>query len=354
MNARVLLSGGLALLLLGACNRQAAEPPMTPPPPAIHVETVTVSPHPMPRALPLTGSLVSNQQSDVAANASGQVVKTFVERGAFVKAGTPLAQLDTRNAQLSGAEARANLANAQAQQELARAQCERSQRLFEKGAISRDEFDRTSSQCKTTTGTAEAARARAELAENTLKDSLVRAPFSGMVAERYVSVGEYVQPVSKVANIVELDPLRLQLTVGEADIGALQEGQQVQFDVAAFPGQVFTGTVKFIGAAVRTNTRDLLVEAVVPNPDHKLRPGMFATAHLQLPDQPLPAVPRSALVKEGSTTRLFTVVEGHIEERVIQTGPERDGLVAVLEGLKPGERVVNQPGNQVKDGTPVN
>jgi membrane fusion protein (multidrug efflux system) len=68
----------------------------------------------------------------------------------------------------------------------------------------------------------------------------------------------------------------------------------------------------------------------------------------------LPAVPKTALVSDGSTTHLFAVVDGHIEERVIQTGPERDGLVAVIDGLKAGEHVVSQPGSQVKDGTPVN
>ncbi|MCP3100797.1 efflux RND transporter periplasmic adaptor subunit [Myxococcus sp. K15C18031901] len=344
----------LLLLSLSACSRQEAEPAAAPPPPAIHVDTVTVEAHPMPRALPLTGSLVSNQKSDVAANASGVVIKTFVERGTFVKAGQPLVQLDTRNAVLSQAEARANLGNAQAQQELARSQCERYQKLLDKGAISRDEWEKISSQCKASTGTAEAARARVELAQKTLGDAIVRAPFAGMVDERSVSVGEYVQPNSKVAHVVELDPLRIQLLVGEADIQQIQEGQQVAFDVSAFPRQVFTGTVKYIGPTVRADSRDLVVEAVVDNPDRKLRPGMFATAHLQLTEHALPSVPKATLVVDGETTRLFTVVEGHIEERVVQTGPERDGRVAVVEGVKPGERVVSQPGPQVKDGTPVN
>ncbi|MBJ6760749.1 efflux RND transporter periplasmic adaptor subunit [Myxococcaceae bacterium JPH2] len=354
MNAPVSRVCVLAVLSLTACSRQQAEPPAAPPPPAIHVDTLTVESRPMPRALALTGSLVSNQQSDVAANATGLVIKTFVERGAFVKAGTPLVQLDTRGAVLSQAEARANLGNVTAQQELAQAQCDRYQKLLDKGAISRDEWDRISTQCKAATGSADAARARADLAQKTLNDSIVRAPFAGMVGERFVSVGEYVQPNTKVASVVELEPLRLQLTVGEADLGQLQDGQQVAFDVVAFPGQSFTGTVKYIGPSVRANTRDLVVEAVVPNTDHKLRPGMFATAHLQLTDQPLPTVPRSSLVTEGTTHRLFTVVDGHIEERVVQTGPERDGMVAVLDGLKNGEHVVNQPGAQVKDGTPVN
>ncbi|MCP3065588.1 efflux RND transporter periplasmic adaptor subunit [Myxococcus sp. K38C18041901] len=343
----------LVLLSLSACSRKEAEPPAAPPPAAIHVDTVTVQAHPMPRTLPLTGSLVSHQKSDVAANASGVVIKTFVERGALVKEGQPLVQLDTRGAELSQAEARANLGNLQAQQELAQSQCERYEKLLDKGAISRDEWDKIASQCKAAAGSTEAARARMELARKTLSDAIVRAPFAGRVDERHVSVGEYVQPNSKVAFIVELDPLRIQLSVGESDIQRIQEGQQVAFDVSAFPKERFRGTVKYIGPTVRADSRDLVVEAVVDNPDRKLRPGMFATAHLQLPEQLLPSVPRTTLVTQGQVTRLFAVVDGHIEERVVRTGPECDGLVAVLDGLQPGERVVNQPGPQVKDGTPV-
>jgi RND family efflux transporter MFP subunit len=344
----------LALLSLSACSPKEAEPPAAPAPTAIQVDTVTVESHAMPRALPLTGSLTSNQQSDVAANTPGRVVKTFVERGTFVKAGQPLVQLDTRGAELSHAEARANLGNIQAQQERAQSQCERYQKLLDKGAISRDEWEQIASQCKAATGSTEAARARVEQAGKTLGDTIVRAPFAGMVGERYVSVGEYVQPGSRVAQVVELDPLRVRLSVGEANLQQLQEGQKVAFTVSAFAGERFTGTVKYIGPSVRADSRDLLVEAVVDNPQRKLRPGMFATAQLELAEQPLPAVPRSALVaSDGSTSRLFVVVDGRIEERVVQTGPERDGRVAILDGVKPGERVVNQPGNTVKDGTPV-
>lgn len=345
----------IAALALGACNRgPQQEPPALPPPPAIHVETETVQARPMPRDLPLTGQLVTNQQSAVAANAAGRVVKTFVDRGSYVKKGEVLVQLDTSSAQLAEAEARANLQTATASQELAATLCKRNQELFDKGAISKEEWERTNTQCETAQSQTLAAKARVDLASKSLSDATVRAPFDGMVGQRYVSLGEYVMPSTKVADMVELDPLRLQLTVSEADVGRVTQGAQVQFEVEAFPGESFTGTVKYIDPTVRSATRDLVVEAVVQNPDHKLKPGMFATAHLRLADEPLPAVPRAALVSEGSSAHVFAVVDSQVEERIVQVGPERDGYVAILDGLRAGEKVVAKPDDKVKDGVPVN
>jgi RND family efflux transporter MFP subunit len=191
------------------------------------------------------------------------------------------------------------------------------------------------------------------MASKTIQDGTVRAPFAGMIGERYVSSGEYVQPPSRVVNLVELDPLRLQMTVPEPDIGRVRQGQDVKFDVEAFPGKSFVGTVKYIDPTVRTTSRDLLIEAVVHNTDHTLKPGMFAVAHLRLPDEKLPAVPVTALVTEGAATHLFAIVRSHIEERIVQRGPERDGFVAILDGIKVGENVVTKVTDVVKDGAPV-
>jgi membrane fusion protein (multidrug efflux system) len=343
----------LVAAALTACEGHRAEPPAAPPPPAIHVTTTVVKAQPMPHDLPLTGSLVANQQSEVAANASGRVVKTFVERGDFVTLGQPLVQLDQRSARLSAVEAKANLESATLQKQLADTQCARNEQLLAKGAITKDEWQRADSQCQTSVSAAAAARARAEVATQTVTDSTVRAPFAGMIGDRYVSVGEYVQPQTKVATVTELEPLRLQLTVPEADIAAVQPGLTVHFDVAAFPGVAFTGRVKFIGPSVRESTRDLVVEALVDNADKKLRPGMFATAHLLLPDQSLPVVPQAALKSDGTTTRAYVVNGGAIEERIVQPGPTRDGVVAILDGLKAGEVVVLSPDDKVRDGVPV-
>ncbi len=336
-----------------ACTGSAKEPPLTAAPPAMHVEAAPAEARPLPRTLPLTGALVANRQAEVAANASGRVIRTFVERGAMVRAGDQLVQLDVHSAAIGEQEALGNLETVEAQRALAEAQCARYEGLFQKGAISRDEWDRFATQCRTSAGSARAARARADMARKTVNDATVRAPFAGMVGERFVDVGEYVRPDSRVAALVDVATLRLQLTVPEAEVGRISPQQVVTFEVQAFPGETFRGTVAYVGPAVRAATRDLVVEAVVQNSDRRLKPGMFATAQLALPSEPVLAVPRSALRADGATARLFTVVEGRVEERIVQPGPERDGYVAVLEGLKLGEQVVTRPTEQIRDGTRV-
>lgn len=346
-----LLASGAIVTLLG-CSRSSSTA-LAPLPPPIAVETTTAEPRPMPRFLAATGSLIANRRSELAANSAGLVVRAAIERGTFVREGAPLIQLDIRAATLSHAEARANLRNAETQVELTTASCARNQLLFEQGAISKEEAEHSKSQCETSIGTAEAARARAELAAKTMSDATVRAPFSGVIGERFVNVGEYVQPSTKVATLVELDPLRLQFTLGEADIGFVHPHQEVSFEVESFPGERFTGVVKYIDPSVRRETRDLVVEASVANPDHRLRVGMFATCRVPLPDERLVSVPASAVRRGAMGGRLFAIVNGAIEERIVQLGTEKDGYLAVLDGLRPGERLVTSPDQNVKDGVPV-
>jgi membrane fusion protein (multidrug efflux system) len=342
------------LLAALACGRQEAQAGAPASAAPISVESAQVEERAMPRDLPLAGSLVSSQQADVAANATGRVMRTFVERGAFVRRGAALAQLDVRSARLSDAEAEANLAVARSSVGLAQSQCQRNETLFKKGAISQEERDKAETQCRTSVGSARAAQARSDLTAQALRDATVRAPFAGMVAERFVTVGEYVKPDTKVVTLVELNPLRLLLTLPEADIGQISLGQDVVFVVAAFPGEQFHGIVRFIGPSVRAASRDLVVEALVDNPARRLLPGMFASAHLQLAEQARPVVPRSALLVDGASAKIFALVNGRAEERLVQPGPERGGFVAIEGGVKQGERVILQPRTDLRDGTPVN
>lgn len=319
----------------------------------VAVRTAPVVERELRKTLPLAGTLKANQESDVAANASGRVIRTMVERGSYVTRGQALAQLDVRLARLSANEAEANVVAARAQRSAAEEDCERYQRLLARGAISRQEFDRQTTSCKTAKSSAVAAEARVGAAQQTLANGTVRAPFPGLVAERYVSVGEYVTPSTKVARVVDIDPLRLELTIPGENMGAVHLGQKVTFAVAAFPDRTFSGVVHYIGPAVRATTRDLVFEALVDNKDKVLRPGLFATAELDVGTQKLPVVPRAALVSDGDTTRLFVVVKGHAEERIVELGPEVGDLVGIRNGVKPGERVVVQPSDQVTDGVGV-
>ena len=348
---RVWLAASSLACLLACKHKEAA--PTAPPPPAVHVEAIEVQDRPMPRELPLTGQLVANRQADVAANASGKVIRTFVERGGRVNEGDPLVSLDAKGMGFSEEEAKANLETATAQEELATEQCNRNMELYQRGAISKDEWDRVSNQCRTMKSSAAAARARASFASKNLADATVRAPFGGVVGERYVNVGEYMQPPTRVASVIEWVPIRLQVTLSEADLAYLTPDQQVRFDVGAYPDEQFVGKVLYIGPNVRSSSRDLVFEALVDNKDQRLRPGMFATVHLKLPDAAMPTVPKSAVRHEGGVSTVFAVADGILQQRVVQVGVEREGFLAISQGLKQGEHIASNVTPDLKDGVPV-
>jgi membrane fusion protein (multidrug efflux system) len=358
--ALVATTGAAALALalaLGGCGKggggevgaaQAAAPPK------VKAELVPVQQAPMPQFLTLSGTLAANEESDVAAGASGKVLATFVERGSFVKKGAILARLDVRMAAAAAREATAQVATLRAQRELAKADCERSQQLFAKGAMTKVDFDRAQTACRTADSSAAAAEARQVAAATTLADATIRAPFSGLVAERAVSAGEFVRPESKIATIVQVDPLRLELTIPEAYVPRVGKDMQVEFRTAAESDAApLQAVVRYVGPAVRRQSRDLVVEAVVNNPDQKLRPGMFVTARLNLGEAAAPVVPEAALRVDGPLRHVFVVKEGRLEDRLVQTGEARDGRVAIVSGVKAGEQVVAKVSPELRDGLHV-
>ncbi|MBL8718522.1 MAG: efflux RND transporter periplasmic adaptor subunit [Myxococcales bacterium] len=342
------------LFLLGAgCRPKVVDEAPPPALPAVSVTTTTVVDRAMPRFLVLTGSLTPNESSDVAANASGAVLDTFVERGSMVDKGFVLARLDARNAALGAAEASAVLGQAKAQLEVAQTECARVEKLYQAGALSGLEYDKQHGACTTALWAAKTAEARVATASKGLVDASVRAPFAGMIAERYVTAGEYVQPSSKVARVVAIDPLRLEIIVPEASVSLVKVGLAVEFTVATFPKEVFKGSIRYIGPSLQVGSRSLMVEAVAPNADKRLRPGMFARARLALGDVEAPVVPTNAIVVDGNLRRAFFVVEGRIEERLLRLGAERDGFFAVDEGAKKGDKVVAPVTPDVRDGAKV-
>lgn len=339
---------------LSACHRSEAAPgPAVKEELPIHVSTVAASERPVPEFLTLTGSLLADKESDIAADASGKVLTTKVERGQSVKQGDLLATLDASAAALNARAMAAQEQFAKTQAEQAKTECDRSKQLFDSGAISKAEFDRAISQCNGTQWSVAAAAAQHGSAAKMVGDSAIRAPFSGIVGERYVNVGQYVQPSTRVVSLYAVDPLRLELSVPESNVALIKQDLEVDFKVSAYGDQGFSGKVRFISPNVRQESRDLVVEAVVPNADGKLRPGMFATVRLKVGEKPSVVVPLDNVRKDLDPARAYVVVAGHIEERVLQLGEELDGMVAVGSGVKVGEAVVQNPPKTIHDGMKV-
>jgi RND family efflux transporter MFP subunit len=321
---------------------------------AVHVDTIAAREQPMPRSLLLTGTLKGDQQVSLAANAVGRVVATFVERGTAVKKGDIIAKLDVRSAALSAAEAGASAELARVQASTAQRECKRYKELMATNAISEAEFDRVSDTCRTSAVSIEVAKAHAEAAALAVSDGTVRAPFDGVVTERFVQAGEYVHVDSRVASIATVSALRLEITVPEANLADVKRGGALTFNVSAYPDRSFSGTIRFVGTAVRESTRDLVAEALVDNADGALLPGMFATVQVQLGKAPAVVIPRKAILEKDGLSRVLVVARGRVEERLVRTGAIDGDFVAIASGLANGDNVVAQPTDAIHNGQAVN
>jgi membrane fusion protein (multidrug efflux system) len=360
-------------------------------PAAVPVSTATAVEQPITRFIRVTGTLAAEEQADVAAETQGRVVGTPVERGSRVAAGADLIRISAAEAAAQAAEAEANaaqiesrlaiadgrtfdidrvpeVANARATLTLAEGDYDRAKMLFEKKLLSQAEFDQRSAQAEVSRRQHEiarntavqqyqsllAARARVSLARKALSDTVVRAPFTGVVGERLVSVGDYVTRGTKVVSIMRTNPMRLQLTVPQQFSAAVGVGRAVSLEVDTAPGKVYTGQVRYVSPALRTDSRTLIVEAVVANDDGSLRPGSFATAKIEQGDNtPGVLAPAAAVRTVSGTARVFVVANGRAEERLITTGLAVGDLVEITTGLKAGEQVVITNVGQIVDGVRV-
>jgi len=349
----------LSFSLAAGCRRSAAE---APPPgktaaadaPPVEVKIVPTHEVKVPRVLTLSGTLIGSEESDVAAGAVGKILATYVERGSVVKKGQVLVRLDARTLSAQAQEAEAQLGSVKAQQTQAALDCERTETMLKKGAIAKADYDRQHTSCETTKWSVAAAEARKSMTAEALHDTEIRAPFSGMIVARKVSAGEYVRADSQVVTLVAVDPLRVELTVPEADVSNVRSGMVVDFHTASGNGgAAHRGRIRYIGPSVRRQTRDAIVEAVVENQGHDLRPGMFVTAKVALGEQSLPAVPQTALRSEGALRHVFVAQGGRLEDRLVQAAEPQNGQVPILSGLKAGETVVADLTPDVRDGARV-
>ena len=311
---------------------------------AVSVSAAPVQSVSWQRRINAVASLVALQGVHLTSQLPGQVTELYFHSGQHVRKGQRLLQLDDSN-QL------AQLASDRAAVELAQANYERAQRLFRTHAAS--EADVQATHAKYQTATAAVAGDRATLAK-----LAVSAPFSGWLGVRQVSLGQYLSNGTEIAALNVWDPLRVQFAVPQSQIALIQAGQTVRIGVDAFPGQNFIAKVTALGSEVDANSRNITIEAKLPNSKRLLRPGMFAQAELLVgaPQKGL-AVPTGAITYNTYGDFVYRV-ETRGGEQVavatpVRTGETRDELTQVLSGLKAGEQVVTAGQLKLHDGAPV-
>jgi RND family efflux transporter MFP subunit len=358
---------------------------------AVNVSTIAAVEQPIKRFIRVTGTLTAQEDAQVAAEVAGRVVATPVERGSHVGTNGELIRIAATEGEAQAAEARANaaqiearlgvaqgetfdiervpeVANARASLQLVKTEFDRAKMLHEKKLLSQAEFDSKKAQADSldrqydvAKNTASqqyqsllAARARVTVAQKALADTTVRAPFAGVVAERFVSTGDYVTRGTKVASVMRVDPLRVELTVPEQYVAVVATGRAVTFEVDAYPGETFTGHVRYVSPSVAADTRAMMIEAVVPNANDRLKPGLFATAQIEqaklIPGVMVPAV---AVRTISGTARVFVVNGDRVEERIVTTGQLIGDKIEITSGLKAGEIVAATGVDRLVDGVRV-
>jgi membrane fusion protein (multidrug efflux system) len=188
-----------------------------------------------------------------------------------------------------------------------------------------------------------------------LGDATVTAPFAGVVGARLVSIGQYVTKGQQLTSLVDTDPMKVEFGMPERFLGQIEAGQAVKLDVAAYPQTPFSGEVYFIGPQVEPATRTVPLKATVPNPDGRLRQGMFAHVELivRVKERAV-VIPDTALLHQGDLTFVYAIdAEQTAQMRPVRTGVRLVDAVEVIEGLQPGEQVVVEGHQKLHPGAKV-
>jgi membrane fusion protein (multidrug efflux system) len=343
----------LVILLVGIKGLQifkmmAAAKAMTPPPQT--VSSAEVREENWAPVISAIGSVSAVQGATIAAELGGVVSDIKFENGGVAKKGDVIMKLDA-------SQEEALLRSAEAEAELARTDLERAQGLASEKVVSKAELDAAESKFRRLTAIVDQMRS------NIRKKTLV-APFDGQLGIRQVNVGQMINPGQQVVALTSLDQVYVDFALPQQHLAQLSHGLEVRVTTDALPGRVFPGKLTAVNSMVDTATRNVSVQATLENPDHLLRPGMFAKAEVVLPEK------SSALVIPGSAVSyapfgdsVFIIEKKKdektgketqvIRQQFVRIGEARGDFVSVKEGLKVGETVVSTGVFKLRNGMAV-
>ncbi len=331
------------VLALGACGKgpgkdgKAAE--ATKAPEAVPVEVAAVARRPIAASYTGTAPLEARGESQVVAKTSGVALQVYAEEGQFVDAGQVLVKLDSARAQLQAAQSAAQVRKLQANYA-------RALKLAEQSLISANDLDQLKYDL-------ENARAANRLANLEVSYANVRAPISGVVAQRSIKAGNFVQINTPIFRIVDAGRLEATLNVPEREVASLKPGMQVRLQVDALPGRDFTGTIDRIAPVVDAGSGTFRVITAFEN-GGVLQPGMFGRFRIEH-DQRTDALvmPRTALLEDEGDAAVYAVRDNKAVRVPVTLGYADGQWVEVTKGLKAGEQVVTAGKVALRDGSAV-
>ena len=341
--ALVLLIGGIGGLKFMQIQKMMAQ--MSQPRPPATVAATEAKAETLQPALHAVGSVVAVNGIAVTTEVAGIVSEIAFTSGGEIAAGDVLVKLDDRVDQ-------AALQALRAEQRLAEVKFKRTADLLSRQAISKSDYDEAKANF-------DAARARVVQQEETLAKKIIRAPFTGRLGIREVNLGQFLEPGNRIVTLQALDPIYVDYALPEREYSHIATGQEVRVGVDAYPGETFAGKVTAVSSGLEEGTRSVRVQATLPNPDGRLRPGMFAEVDtLQAESQDVITVPRTAISFNTYGNFVYVITKGEdgklsAKRRQVETGAVREGRVVVTSGLQAGEQVVRSGTNKLRDGQPV-
>jgi multidrug efflux system membrane fusion protein len=305
-------------------------------PPPTQVTIAEAKQEVLPNLLTAVGDLAAVHQVNVTTDVNGRITDILFTAGATVKAGAPLVQLFDE-------PERADLANFKAQAKVAELSLDRAKQLAARQFGPQATVD--SAQAAFDQANAGIARTEALISQK-----LVKAPFDGVLGVRRAEVGQYLTAGTQIVTLTDLSKIYANFTVTEKESGTLKVGQTVRVEVDAYPGRVFEGKLTTIEPQILTDTRNIRVQATIDNPEQILKPGMFATTTVVLPEKPaVITVPETAVdyTLYGDSVYLITETkaeDGKVNLTAVRTfvrvGDRIKGRAVIQNGLKAGDRVV--------------
>ena len=305
------------------------------------------------RDIPLSGTVRPLLAATLRAKVPAEVARVGAQEGDSVAGGQALVVLDTADLKARAEAQQASVAEMRARLDLARKNQANNKALLEKSFISQNAYDGVINTVQVAEANLRSADAQAAIAERALGDAQIRAPFAGIVAKRWVNVGDKVSADMPVAQLVDLSRMELEAQVPVSEIPFVKVGQEVAFRVDGFIGRPFTGRVERMNPSAEAGSRSISIFVTLPNSDGALRGGMFASGSLAARlGAEVEVIPASALLEEGGQSFVYVVKGGKVERRSVTIGTRNKerGLVEVRDGLERGVPVITVKADGLKAG----
>lgn len=319
-------------------------------PPPSAVTTIVAQKSSWPSTLAIIGTAEAIQGVTVSADLPGTVSKINFESGRSVQAGEVLVELDTK-------EERAQLAAAESDRDLAKINYNREQQLVNEGVVPRSEYDNSFAQMKST-------EAKVGEIKATIERKTIRAPFSGLLGIRQIDLGQYLAAGAAIVPLQSVNPIYVNFGVPQQSAQEVRVGRTLRVTSDDLPGKQFNGRVTAVDSVINETTRNIQIQATLPNPQGKLRPGMFVQVQVVTgAGRDIITLPASAINYAPYGDSVFVVTDMQdpkthktyrgVRQQVVKVDGSRGDQVAVVSGVNPGDEVVSSGVFKLRNGAPV-